>query len=126
MMHTPKYCMGSPLRSLLDSGIVVGIAPDGTDNPFVEIMLVTSTHSNPNENLTREQAVIAFTKTNAYAEFKEKEKGTLSKGMVADLAVLSHDIFTIPSQELPSTTSLLTIVNGTIVYEQAQHRSARK
>jgi predicted amidohydrolase YtcJ len=118
MMHTPKYCMSSPLRSLLDSGIIVGIAPDGTDNPFVEIMLVTSTHADPKENFTREQAVIAYTKTNAFAEFKEKEKGTLMPGMVADLAVLSQDIFTIPSEQLPATKSILTIVDGKIVYQQ--------
>jgi predicted amidohydrolase YtcJ len=118
MMHTPKFCMGSPLRSLLDSGIVIGIAPDGTDNPFVEIMLMTSTHANPKENLTREQAVIAYTKTNAYAEFKEKEKGTLMPGMLADLAILSQDIFTIPAQQLPATKSVLTIVDGKIVYKQ--------
>jgi predicted amidohydrolase YtcJ len=126
MMHTPKFCMGSPLRSLLDSGIIIGIAPDGTDNPFVEIMLMTSTHANPKENLTREQAVIAFTKTNAFAEFREKEKGMLTKGMLADLAVLSQDIFTIPSQQLPATRSVLTIVNGEIVYEQKEEGRVEK
>ncbi len=118
MMHTPKYCMASPIRSLLDSGIIVGISPDGTTNPFVEIMLMTSTHANPKENLTVEQAVIAYTKTNAFAEFKEKEKGTLMPGMLADLAVLSQDIFTIPTQQLAATKSVLTVINGKIVYEQ--------
>ena len=34
MMHTPKYCQGSPLRSLWEKGVVVGISPDGTTNPF--------------------------------------------------------------------------------------------
>jgi len=118
MMHTPKYCMKSPLRSLMDSGVIVGVSPDGTTNPFLEIMLATNTHSNPKENLTREQAVIAYTKTNAYAEFKEKEKGTLMPGMLADLAVLSQDIFTIPPQQLPATKSVLTIIDGKIVYQQ--------
>lgn len=118
MMHTAYYCMASPIRSLLDSGITVSISPDGTTNPFVEIMLITSTHSNPKENLTREQAVIAYTKTNAYAEFKEKEKGTLMPGMLADLAVLSQDIFTLPSQQLPAAKSVLTMIDGRIVYEQ--------
>jgi predicted amidohydrolase YtcJ len=126
MMHTPKYCMGSPMRSLLDSGIIVGIAPDGTDNPFVEIMLMTSTHSNAKENLTVEQAVVAYTKTNAYAEFREKEKGTLTKGMLADLAVLSQDIFTIPAQQLPPTKSVLTIIDGKIVYQQSEDMNAKK
>lgn len=117
MMHTPKYAFGSPLRSLLNNGILVGIAPDGTTNPFWEIMVITSQQANPSENLTREQAVIAYTKTNALAEFKEKEKGTLMHGMLADLAVLSQDIFTIPSQQLPATKSVLTMIDGKIVYE---------
>lgn len=105
--------------SLFDGkGITVGISPDGTTNPFYDIMVVTSQQTNPNENITRELAVVAYTKTNAYAEFAEKEKGTLTKGMLADLAVLSHDIFTIPAAQLPATTSVLTIVDGKIVYRQ--------
>lgn len=118
MMHTPKYCQGSPLRSLWDDGVVVGISPDGTTNPFLDIMFCTSMQSDSAENLTREQAVIAYTKNNAYAEFKEKEKGTLMPGMLADLAVLSQDIFSIPAQQLPATKSELTMIDGKIVYEE--------
>ncbi|MGZ8549612.1 MAG: amidohydrolase [Chitinophagaceae bacterium] len=118
MMHTPKYCQSSPLRSFIEKGITVGISPDGTTNPFRDIMVVTSQQTNPAENISREQAIIAYTKTNAYAEFAEKEKGTLGKGMLADLAVLSQDIFTVPTRQLPSTTSVLTIVDGKIVYQQ--------
>lgn len=120
MMHTPKYCQGSPLRSLWDKGVMVGISPDGTTNPFLDIMFCTSMQSDPKENLTIEQAVIAYTKNNAYAEFKEKEKGTLMPGMLADLTVLSQDIFTIPAQQLPGTKSMLTMIGGKIVYEPVQ------
>jgi predicted amidohydrolase YtcJ len=126
MMHTPKYCMDSPIRSLFAKGIIVGIAPDGNAHPFFDIMVVTSQQTHPNENITREQAVIAYTKTNAYAEFMEREKGALAKGMLADLAVLSQDIFTIPTQQLPATTSVLTIVNGKIVHQQVEDISAVK
>jgi predicted amidohydrolase YtcJ len=118
MMHTPKFAFGSPVRSFLKDGILVGIAPDGTTNPFWDIMVITSQQANPNENITREQAVIAYTKTNAFAEFKEKEKGMLKKDMLADLAVLSQDIFTISNQQLPATTSVLTVIDGKIVYKQ--------
>ncbi len=89
IMHTPKYNQGSPLRSLLRDDILVGIAPDGTINPFWDMMMITSQQTSPDENITREQAVIAYTKTNAYAEFKEK---------------------------LPVTRSLLTMIDGKIVY----------
>lgn len=123
MMHTPKYCQGSPLRSLYDYGVVIGISPDGTTNPFFDIMMCTSMQSDPAENLTREQAVIAYTKNNAYAEFKEKEKGTLMPGMLADLAVLSQDIFTVPPGQLPATKSILTMIDGKIVYEDKKEES---
>jgi predicted amidohydrolase YtcJ len=116
MMHTPVYNRTSRIRSLLRRGIPVGVAPDGIDNPFWEIMVITTQQSDPNENITREEAVIAYTRTNAYAEFMEKDKGTLSAGMLADLAVLSQDIFTVDANKLPATTSLLTIVNGQIVF----------
>ncbi len=116
MMHTPKFAFG-PVASLLKDGILVGIAPDGTTNPFWDIMIITSQQANPDENINREQAVIAYTKTNAFAEFKEKEKGMLTKGMLADLVVLSQDIFTIPTQQLPATTSVLTMIDGRIVYQ---------
>jgi predicted amidohydrolase YtcJ len=73
--------------------------------------------TNPAEAVTREQAVIAYTRGSAYAEFKEKEKGAIKPGMLADIAVLSQDIFTVPLQELPRTTSVLTIIGGKVVFD---------
>jgi predicted amidohydrolase YtcJ len=126
VMHTPRYNDGCRLRSLLEKNIMVGMSPDGgATNPFWDIMVVTSRQKKPDENITREQAVIAYTKTNAYAEFKEKEKGMLKKGMLADLAVLSQDIFNVPTAQLPATTSVLTIVDGKIVYQQPTGMSAK-
>ena len=116
MAHTPKYGHGSHIQSFLDKGIIVSVSPDGTTNPFWDIMVMTRQQKDPKENTTVEKAVIAYTKTNAYAEFTEKEKGTLMSGMLADLAVLSQDIFTIPAQQLPVTRSVLTLLGGRIVY----------
>lgn len=118
MAHTPKYGDKFHLQSFLDKHIIVAVSPDGTTNPFWDIMVMTSQQTNPTENITVEEAVIAYTKTNAYAEFAEKEKGTLMPGMLADLTVLSQDIFTIPKEQLPATKSVLTMVDGKIVYEQ--------
>jgi predicted amidohydrolase YtcJ len=118
MMHTPVYSQRSPVRSLLEYGIAVGISPDGYSNPLLNIMIITGQQSDSKENISREQAVIAYTKTNAYAEFAEKRKGILAKGMLADLAVLSQDIFTVPIEQLPATRSILTMVEGKIVYER--------
>jgi len=47
----------------------------------------------------------------------EKDKGSLEPGKLADLAVLSQDIFTIPPQDLPKTESVLTLVGGRVVYD---------
>jgi predicted amidohydrolase YtcJ len=71
----------------------------------------------PSEALSREQAVVVYTRGSAYAEFAEREKGTLAPGMLADLAVLSQDIFSVPPQALPATTSVLTLIGGRIVHD---------
>lgn len=118
MAHTPKYGQGSHIQSFLDKGIIVSVSPDGTTNPFWDIMVMTSQQADSKENTTVEKAVVAYTKTNAYAEFKEKKKGTLMPGMVADVVVLSQDIFSIPIAQLPATKSVLTIINGKVVYQQ--------
>ena len=110
-----------PFRSLLQAGIPLAIASDGGPgapilNPYLNIMFAAYYPGKPNESLTREQAVTAYTRTAAYAEFAEKEKGTLEAGKFADLAVLSQDIFRVPPQEIPKTESLLTIVGGKVAY----------
>jgi predicted amidohydrolase YtcJ len=86
-------------------------------NPFLNIMLATIHPARPTEAITREQAVRAYTNGSAYAEFAEGEKGALTNDKLADLAVLSQDIFIAPVTELPKTQSLLTIVGGKIVYD---------
>jgi predicted amidohydrolase YtcJ len=106
-----------PLRSLLDAGIPVALGSDGPMNPYLNIMFASLHPNRPSEAITREQAVIAYTLTSAYAEFTEKDKGSLEPGKLADLAVLSQDIFTAPSRDLPKTTSILTMVGGRIVYD---------
>lgn len=109
-----------PFRSFIVKGIPVAIGSDGPNNPFLNIMFATMHLTNPNEAVTREQAVIAYTKGSAYAEFKEGEKGMLKAGMLADLAVLSQDIFTVPQQELPRTGSVLTIIGGRIMFDAGE------
>lgn len=105
-----------PLRSLIAAGIPVALGSDGPMNPYLNIMLAATHPNRPSEAIAREQAVIAYTLTSAYAEFAEKEKGTLEPGKLADLAVLSQDIFTVPLPDLPKTESLLTLVGGKTVY----------
>jgi predicted amidohydrolase YtcJ len=106
-----------PLRSLLDAGIPVAIGSDGPNNPYLNILLASTFGRNPAEAITREQAVTAYTLTSAYAEFAEKDKGSLEPGKLADLAVLSQDIFKVLPGDLPKTESVMTMVGGRIVYD---------
>jgi predicted amidohydrolase YtcJ len=118
IVHTPQYGKGSSLATWINMKIPVAIGPDALINPYINIMFMTAQQTDSSQNITREQAVIAYTKGSAYAELAEKYKGTLMPGMLADLAVLSQDIFSIPAQQLPATKSVLTMVNGKIVYQQ--------
>jgi predicted amidohydrolase YtcJ len=106
-----------PLKSLLAAGIPLAFGSDAPVNPYLDIMFATHPGNRPSEAITREQAVTAYTLTSAYAEFQETEKGTLEPGKLADIAVLSQDIFAVPTPELPKTVSVLTIVGGKVVYK---------
>jgi hypothetical protein len=109
-----------PFRSLLSAGIPLALGSDGPLNPFLNIMFAITDPARPSEAISREQAVEAYTNGSAFAEFAEKEKGTLTSGKLADLAVLSQDIFSVPVEDLPKTQSIMTIVGGKVVYEGSE------
>ncbi len=106
-----------PIRSLTNAGVHLAIGSDGEMNPFLNIMLASTHPARPEEALTREEAIIAYTATSAYAEFEENRKGTLEVGKLADITVLSQNILTIAPPELLKTQSVLTVVGGRIVYD---------
>lgn len=106
-----------PLKSLLDAGIPIALGSDGPMNPFVNIMLAASHPANPKEALTREEAVAAYTAGAAFAEFKERDKGQITVGYLADLAVLNADVFTAPVAEMEKIRSVMTILGGRIVHD---------
>ena len=111
-------------KSILAAGIPLAIGSDGPSgpmNPFQNIQSAVIHIDNPPEALTREQTVIAYTAGSAFAEMAKKQKGMLLPGMLADLAVLSQDIFTIPLDQLPAVRSVLTMVGGKIVYQAEPH-----
>jgi predicted amidohydrolase YtcJ len=106
-----------PVRSAIAAGVPLAFGSDGVVNPFLNILFATTHPARPEEALTREQAVLAYTRGSAFAEFAEGDKGTLAPGMLADLAVLSQDIFLVPPPALPATTSVLTMIGGRIVFD---------
>lgn len=106
-----------PMKSLLAAGIPLAIGSDGPMNPFLNIMAATTHPANPKEALTREQAVTAYTAGSAFAQFKEKDKGQLVVGKLADLAILSADVFTVPVDQMERIRSEMTMLGGRVVHE---------
>ena len=72
--------------------------------------------NSPEERISVEQAVTAYTRTGAYARFAERETGTLEVGKEADLAELSQDIFSVASEKIGQTHVVMTMVGGKIVF----------
>lgn len=115
-----RFAIIQPMRTLLEQGIRLALGSDqtlGPANPMLDLFFAVTHPSHPDEALTLEQAVIAYTHGSAYAEYREKIKGTLAPGKQADLAVLSQDIFSLPVESILATVSVLTMVGGEIVYE---------
>lgn len=72
----------------------------------------------PEHRLTVADAVRHFTAGSAYAEFADQDKGTLAVGTLADFVVLSHDIFTMPPNQLAGVKVMLTVMGGTITWRR--------
>jgi hypothetical protein len=71
----------------------------------------------PEQRLTVEEALRAYTLGAAYAAFQEKEKGAISPGKLADVVVLSDDLFRIPPERIKDVHVEITIVGGRVVYK---------
>jgi predicted amidohydrolase YtcJ len=119
-----------PLRRIADSGIVFGLGTDATIvshySPFVTLGWVVSGldvggNKVLDETLTREEALIAHTRSNAYLFFQEKTLGSLEVGKQADLVVLDRDYMTVPAAEIKHIKPTMTMVGGRVVFEDARH-----
>ncbi len=107
-----------PLASVLKHGIPLALGSDGPPSPWLNMLFAIAPASRPDQGLTREQALRAYTSGSAFAEFTEQEKGRLAPGYLADLAVLSQDVLdeALPAQALPGTSSLLTMIGGKVAW----------
>ena len=72
----------------------------------------------PEEKIALEDALDLYTRGSAYAEFAEKEKGTLDPGMLADLVVFAADLFRIPAREILTTPVDFTVAGGRVVFDR--------
>jgi predicted amidohydrolase YtcJ len=70
----------------------------------------------PQQRISLQDALYAYTAGAAYGSFDEQEKGQLKKGFLADFIVLSQDLFTIKPQDIHTTKVQLTVVGGKQVY----------
>lgn len=91
----------------------------GSDASMIDIDPIAGIHAavNSGENsISVVQAVRAYTLGSAFAEFQEREKGTIAVGKLADIIVLSRDIFRIPRAEIGETVVEMTVSGGKIVH----------
>jgi len=114
-------------RKLIDSGAIIC---SGTDAPVESVNTIENYYAAvtrklnngksffPEEKMTREEALKSYTYNGAYAAFQEQHLGLLQIGMLADIAVLSQDITSVPEERIKNTTVEMTIIGGKIVYQK--------
>jgi predicted amidohydrolase YtcJ len=112
-------------RTLWDLGTIIN---NGTDVPVEDANPIASFYGTvsrktrpgwvflPEQRLTRAETLKSYTLNNAYAAFQEGDLGSISVGKLADIAVLSKDIMTIPEDEIPTADVVYTIVGGKMKY----------
>jgi predicted amidohydrolase YtcJ len=117
-------------RSLLDAGATLAFGSDWYVAPptplegiYAAVTRRTIDDANPGgwvpeQKITVEEALAAYTRAGAYASFEESQKGTIAPGMLADLVVIDRDLRSIPPEQIRDAKIVRTIVNGKTVFEQ--------
>jgi predicted amidohydrolase YtcJ len=72
------------------------------------------------QTISREDALIAHTRKNAYFVFQENNLGSIQAGKLADLVVLDRDYLTIPADQIKDIKPVMTVVGGRIVYDSSR------
>ena len=117
-----------PCRELLDAGVRIVLGTDAiTASPLTspfEVLAEAIERPGPDgRRLSLDQALAAYTRDAAYAEFSEDLKGTLEPGKLADLVLLDRDIFPATAAELRRVLVRLTVLDGRIVYDAGRPSS---
>jgi predicted amidohydrolase YtcJ len=117
-----------PMRKWFDAGLrpaASSDAPVSTTDPFKNLFTMTTRKSNRHtvlgegQKLSMEEATHAYTYFGAYTQFAEDRMGRLIPGQLADIAVLSHDVFTCAPEEVEKDTRCdLTILGGDVVFDR--------
>jgi len=127
----PQRAKGTyAFRSLIDAGVTLAFGSDWFVAPMEPLKGIYAAVTRrtldgkrpggwiPEQKITVEEAVKAYTMGSAYASFDEKNKGSIEVGKLADMVVLSDDIFTIDPVRIETTRVLMTIANGRVVFER--------
>jgi predicted amidohydrolase YtcJ len=117
-------------RSLLDSGAVLAFGSDWTVaplNPLTGIKAAVTRQTLdgkhpqgwlPEQKITVDEAVRAYTVGSAYAEFADAVKGAITPGKLADLVMIDQDIYKIDPATIDKARAVLTVMDGKVVYEE--------
>jgi predicted amidohydrolase YtcJ len=125
-VHGDKAWDMPPFRRIQDSGIHWGLGSDATavttSNPFYTLSFAVTGRmiggrAVNRQTITREEALIAHTRSNAIFLFQEGNLGSLAPGKFADLLVLDRDYLTVPDSEIKDIRPLVTMVGGKLVYD---------
>ncbi len=125
-VHGDKAWSMPPFRLIQDSGILWGLGSDATavttSNPFYNLAFAVTGRmvggqKVNNQTITREEALIAHTRSNAFIVFQESNLGSIQKGKYADLLVLDRDYLTVAEDRIKDIKPLMTMVGGKIAYE---------
>ena len=117
-----------PFRTIHESGGVWGLGSDATTvaspNPFHNIGWAVSGLSPAGESIldetvSREAALTAHTRTNAWLLFREDDLGSIEAGKLADFVVLDRDYMSVPEDEIKNLRSVMTVVGGSVVWSAA-------
>lgn len=112
------------LRKLWDGGAKMAFGSDAAIKDIDPILgIYAAVNAGGKRSLTVDEAVYAYTLGAAYAEFQEKEKGSIEVGKLADLTILSDDIYEILTEKLRDVKVLKTILSGTVVFEASSAKS---
>jgi predicted amidohydrolase YtcJ len=118
------------LATIQNSGVVWGFGTDATAAneykpfPVLEFAVTGKMVGGSKairQTISREDALIAYTRSNAYLVFQEDNLGSIQRGKLADLVVLDRDYLTIPADQIKDIKPVMTMVGGRIVYD-AEHR----
>jgi len=117
-------------RTLLDQGVHLALGTDWTVAPLdpMQTLYAATTRATldgknpggwvPRQKITLREAMEAYTVGSAFAEFQDTEKGTIARGKLADIVILSDDIFAMPPASLKDVKVTATIAGGKVVYQR--------